>query len=233
METLPNEILFEILSYLDLDQRKDKRIVCRLWNQIILCLPISLSEFQKEMVSTNMLNISIQIHFASDIIEYAYESEKLRTYSFLDNNHNILFDLSMDPSWETFGNYFTNVYIDNCRWNKIRIELEQIFDSDFGMIETYVFYFKYLLKAVPEIKFINDTDIDVMKHTQVKDVMAVIKNDKKYLMDKYENFRDIFVFELLKSYRDTLFQWSKNITQVFPNYIIHQRDRFEKYLSQL
>jgi hypothetical protein len=103
MDKIPNEILFHILSYLDLNERSDIRRVNQLWNKMIPSLPLTLSDSLKQEIIENMRRISIQIHFANDILYFVYEDEEIHTYTFLDRYENILFDLSMDPNWETMG----------------------------------------------------------------------------------------------------------------------------------
>lgn len=236
METIPNEILFHILSYLELDDRKDKRRVNHLWNQMIPLLPLTLCESKKKDIIENMRRISIQIHFADEIISYVFLDERIRTYSFFDLNQKLLFDLSMDNNWETMGNYFTNVDIEEPRWNKIKSDLDEIFEKSDNHIETFVEYMNYLIHHFPEIKSIissddnSSIDIHQMKDTFVEDVMAILKNNKKYLVEKNHIFQDIYILEMLKSYRDRMDIWRKNILQYLPKYIIINKDLLEKYL---
>lgn len=241
METIPNEILFHILSYLDLDERADKRRVNKLWNEMIPSLPLTLSDSLKQEIIENMRRISIQIHFANNILYFVYEDEEIQTYTFLDSNENILFDLSMDPNWETMGNYFTNVNVEDSKWTKIKSDLDYIFETEEGMIETYVKYIDYLIFHLPEIKFICEwstksmnLDLNIMRNTLVKDVMAVLRNNKKYLIEKNPSaFHQIFSLSMLKGYLNTMDKWKTKIVSIFPKYITMSKELLEKYLFDI
>ena len=179
---------------------------------------------------------SVQIHFANDILYFVYEDEEIHTYTFINKIKNILFDLSMDPNWETMGNYFTNINVEDSKWSKIKSDLDYIFETEEGMIETYVKYIDYLIFHLPQIKFISSSsmkiEVNIMKNTLVKDVMAVLRNNKKYLIEKNPSaFHQIFSLSMVKGYLDTMDKWKNNILQIFPKYIT--KDLIEKYLFDI
>jgi hypothetical protein len=239
MENIPNEILFEILSYLEIDDRKDKRTVNKLWNEMIPSLPLTLSEQKKEKIIKNMRRISIQVHFVRDIMYYAFEDENILEYTFSDLDQNVLFELSMDPNWMTIGNYLTNVKIESSRWIKINLDLDKIFESEDILIQTYIEYMSYLLSQIQEIKYISLSssdlrlDIETINKSMVEDVMAVIHNDIFYLIEKDDIFRDVFVFDIFKGYLEIMNKWKMNILRIFPKYVINDREQFEKIYKEL
>jgi hypothetical protein len=75
-------------------------------------------------------------------------------------------------------------------------------------------------------------EVNIMKNTLVKDVMAVLRNNKKYLIEKNPSaFHQIFSLSMVKGYLDTMDKWKNNILQIFPKYIT--KDLIEKYLFDI
>jgi hypothetical protein len=97
----------------------------------------------------------------------------------------------------------------------------------------------YLLSQIQEIKYISLSssdlrlDIENIKKSTVKDVMAVIHNDIFYLIEKDDIFRDVFVFDIFKGYLEIMNKWSMNILRILPKYVIKDRERFEKIYQEL
>lgn len=105
------------------------------------------------------------------------------------------------------------------------------------MIQTYIEYMSYLLSHIQEIKYISSSDlrldIEIIKRSTVKDVMSVIHNDIFRLIERDDIFRDVFLFDIFKGYREIMNKWRMNILRILPKYVIKDRKRFEKIYQEL
>lgn len=98
MENLPNEILYEILSYLSYEERYKKRIVCRLWDKIIPILPLRTDE--KSTYRNILTNMGTMIHFSRFLIENYYNesSEIFFLIELYDSKDNKICETYLDEN---------------------------------------------------------------------------------------------------------------------------------------
>lgn len=236
MEEIPNEILFEVLSYLTLDERQTNRRVNKNWKDLISDLPIHLSKQQKKEALEDMKKLAIQIYFVKDIIDFNFE-EETKKYLFLDSNQNRLFELTIDP-YEEGEFHLENKSLDKKKYQDLKTGLNEIFEmDDIVLIVRYIEYMNFILKKLPEIKFISSDE----KTIDIKDIddiitheeLAFLQDRKDLLIKKNPIFEDIFTESYLKSYLDELKVLKRKILNIFPNYVVNDKDLLERYILSI
>jgi hypothetical protein len=220
MDIIPNEIIYQILSYLTLEERMSKRIVCRNWNEIISQLPFNMDEKEIREISEYIKKILIQIYFIEDIIDISYENNlESKYYLFINHKFDIL-KLIVHPTYKpipSIEEFCQEIYraisIKNIKYvqtNSERISIQDIFSSSYQEV------LKYLQGEIETI--FSKITSDIKK-----------SNKSLILYNRFFSTSSIFI----DRYKNMMYDLKKKILSKIPKYVLNDKELFQKYLSDI
>ena len=219
MENLPVEILSEILSYLPLQERKDKRLVNQLWNQIMPSLDLNIEAVQE--VQDNLRKIGILVVFVDELLDFAYEEKNIK-FKWTDEKGEKIASLDVDYegdyTWTTSSDFGMK-------------ESDQIYDRLLGpeeseewVLQTLMYDLNLITTSLPRARWLSveNNKID-LKQLMKKAIPFVVKGDKDPKLDSI----------MLIHYKILMNQYKEKIESEFPAFIRKDVELYEKYLNQI
>jgi hypothetical protein len=229
MEIIPNELLYEVLSYLTIEERESSRVVSKKWRDLVPYLPIKISKQTKEEVLGNMKKLAIQLFFLFDILDLNYE-EKSKHYTFLDENQKQLFKLHLDPYNEIKSVY--NISLSREIYDDIDRFVSMDEDDNHSM-EMFLNDMEYILFRIPEIRYIltNDElkDIDDISKT-LEVIFYLLQENTEQMFTKIPMLKEIYTNSLYENYLNVMEDIKRKILSYIPNYIKNDKDLLQKYI---
>ena len=230
MEKIPVEILTEILSYLPLSERDDKRRVNKTWRDIISLLPPSfVSEDQKKSLQKQILELGVMVYFSPYLVPIKYEEREflVEIYEKGQLRESILLDVFQDGLIDVL----TATNRTMSRISKIKT------DSSLKYISKILTIF--LMDYDDSNIHIGEIDKD-----QVSEKISVIKDLIKrnmfyFIRRQFHRIKkseitavmnDVNTLTILNEYKNTIENQITKITTKVPKYILRNEKLFLQYI---
>ena len=224
IDYIPSEIMTEILSYLPLEERDDKRKVNKLWRDIISTLSPTFfsSEDEKEFILNQALDLGILVYFSRFLIPYHYNDEML-TINILDKGK-VKESLYFDPYDEELG-------LDE-------IEEDKKEDINYDYIVEII---SLLMKQYPNLNL----GLEIIQNENwmgsIQEIRMAFRNilymmiqkDNHRLEKEYPLMEEVMKDSILGSYKSKILSRLQNIVKKTPKYILNDPKLLNEYLDLL
>jgi hypothetical protein len=211
MDTLPDEILKEILDYLDLEEKLEKRIVSKRFEELI---PKIFSNPEERLLVYELkTKIGILEIFSQPLFEYLYENNDLIIEK-LDDNMKKLLTLKL-----------SNGKIKTIKGNKKLVNnVSKIYNSNLIEIEKILDILVFLMKTQKD-SLINvetleqyDNYVYGFEHSINSEVFQLLQEKERELFRKTDEIQQQYINQL-KNY--------------IPSYILNSPELLEQYIYLL